>query len=43
VRQTMIEAGHDTVQSMRGALTATLKNLEPYISPLAMKARLEQK
>jgi 3-deoxy-D-manno-octulosonic-acid transferase len=43
VRRTMIEAGFDTVQSMRGALTATMKNLEPYISPLAMKARLESK
>lgn len=43
VRRTMIEAGHDTVQSMRGALTATMKSLEPYISPLAMKARLESK
>lgn len=43
VRRTMIEAGFDTVQGMRGALTATMKNLEPYISPLAMKARLDSK
>ena len=43
VRRKMIEAGFDTVQGMRGALTATMKSLEPYISPLAMKARLDAK
>ncbi len=43
VRRKMIDAGFDTVQGMRGALTATMKSLEPYISPLAMKARLDAK
>lgn len=40
-RMRMIDAGQATVQDMRGALSATLKALEPYINPLAMKARLE--
>lgn len=39
-RQAMIDAGLETVQEMRGALTATLKALEPYINPLTVKARL---
>jgi 3-deoxy-D-manno-octulosonic-acid transferase len=39
-RRGMIEAGFTTVQEMRGALTATLKGLEPYINPLTVKARL---
>jgi 3-deoxy-D-manno-octulosonic-acid transferase len=39
-RATMIEAGYTTVHEMRGALTATIKGLEPYINPLTLKARL---
>ncbi|WP_337266224.1 lipid IV(A) 3-deoxy-D-manno-octulosonic acid transferase [Oryzifoliimicrobium ureilyticus] len=39
-RRGMIEAGASAVQEMRGALTATMKGLEPYINPLAVKARL---
>lgn len=39
-RRKMIEAGVVAVQEMRGALTATLKGLEPYINPLTVKARL---
>ncbi len=39
-RQTMIEAGLETVQDMRGALVSTIKGLEPYINPLTVKARL---
>ena len=41
VRHAMIDAGHNTVHEMRGALTATIRGLEPYINPLAMKAWLE--
>jgi 3-deoxy-D-manno-octulosonic-acid transferase len=41
VRHGMIDAGHNTVHEMRGALAATLRGLEPYISPLAMKAWLD--
>ncbi|MCX8996305.1 lipid IV(A) 3-deoxy-D-manno-octulosonic acid transferase [Rhizobiaceae bacterium BDR2-2] len=40
-RLRMIDASQATVQDMRGALSATLRALEPYINPLAMKARLE--
>jgi 3-deoxy-D-manno-octulosonic-acid transferase len=39
-RRNMIEAGIGAVQEMRGALTATVKSLEPYINPLTVKARL---
>ncbi|WP_112944544.1 MULTISPECIES: lipid IV(A) 3-deoxy-D-manno-octulosonic acid transferase [unclassified Rhizobium] len=39
-RRNMIEAGAAAVQEMRGALTATMKGLEPYINPLTVKARL---
>jgi 3-deoxy-D-manno-octulosonic-acid transferase len=39
-RHTMIDAGLHTVHQMRGALTATLRGLEPYVNPLTMKARL---
>lgn len=39
-RQSMIEAGAETVREMRGALVATIKGLEPYINPLTVKARL---
>lgn len=40
-RLRMIDAGLATVQDMRGALSATLRGLDPFITPLAMKARLE--
>ncbi len=40
-RQAMIKAGTETVEEMRGALTATIKGLEPYINPLTVKARLK--
>jgi 3-deoxy-D-manno-octulosonic-acid transferase len=40
-RTKMMEAGIESMQEMRGALTATLKGLEPYISPLSVKAKLE--
>ena len=39
-RQTMIEAGFVAVHEMQGALSATIKGLEPYINPLTVKARL---
>jgi len=39
-RHHMIDAGLQTVHQMRGALSATLRGLEPYINPLTMKARL---
>ncbi|MDH6264691.1 3-deoxy-D-manno-octulosonic-acid transferase [Rhizobium sp. SG_E_25_P2] len=39
-RHQMIDAGLQTVHQMRGALSATLRGLEPYINPLTMKARL---
>ena len=39
-RRNMIEAGITAVHEMRGALTATVKGLEPYINPLTVKARL---
>jgi 3-deoxy-D-manno-octulosonic-acid transferase len=39
-RRNMIEAGITAVQEMRGALTSTVKALEPYINPLTVKARL---
>jgi 3-deoxy-D-manno-octulosonic-acid transferase len=41
VRQDMIKAGQRTVHDMRGALALTIRALEPYISPLAVKARLQ--
>jgi 3-deoxy-D-manno-octulosonic-acid transferase len=41
MRRSMIDAGLETVQQMRGALTATMRGLEPYINPLIVKARLE--
>lgn len=40
-RQAMIKAGAETIVEMRGALTATIKGLEPYINPLTVKARLK--
>jgi 3-deoxy-D-manno-octulosonic-acid transferase len=39
-RSAMIEAGFTAVHEMQGALTATVKGLEPYINPLTLKARL---
>lgn len=42
-RVKMIDSGRESVQEMRGALSATLKGLEPYINPLTVKARLEPK
>lgn len=39
-RAAMIEAGFTAVHEMQGALTATIKGLEPYINPLTLKARL---
>ncbi len=39
-RLQMIEAGYETIHQLRGALTATIRGLEPYINPLTMKARL---
>ena len=41
MRRSMIEAGVETVHEMRGALSATIKGLEPYINPLTVKARLQ--
>lgn len=40
VRNKMIEAGQEAVHEMRGALSATIRGLEPYINPLTVKARL---
>jgi len=40
MRNKMIEAGHDTVHEMRGALADTIRGLEPYLNPLTVKARL---
>jgi 3-deoxy-D-manno-octulosonic-acid transferase len=40
-RKKMIDAGQETVQEMRGALSATVKALEPYINPLTVSARLQ--
>ena len=39
-RHTMIDAGLHTVHQMRGALSKTLRGLDPYLNPLTMKARL---
>ncbi|OLP54536.1 3-deoxy-D-manno-octulosonic acid transferase [Rhizobium rhizosphaerae] len=41
VRHQMIDAGQQTVHEMRGALSATIRGLEPYINPLSVKARLQ--
>jgi 3-deoxy-D-manno-octulosonic-acid transferase len=40
MRRKMIEAGHDSIQEMRGALAETVRGLEPYLNPLTVKARL---
>ena len=42
-RRKMIDAGQDTVTEMRGALSVTVKALEPYINPLTVSARLQPK
>ncbi|MBP2547856.1 3-deoxy-D-manno-octulosonic-acid transferase [Neorhizobium galegae] len=39
-RQKMIDCGHEAVQDMRGALSTTIKALEPYLNPLTVTARL---
>ncbi|WP_234905858.1 lipid IV(A) 3-deoxy-D-manno-octulosonic acid transferase [Affinirhizobium pseudoryzae] len=39
-RRKMIDCGHEAVQDMRGALSTTIKALEPYINPLTVTARL---
>lgn len=39
-RRKMIDSGHEAVQDMRGALSTTVKALEPYINPLTVSARL---
>lgn len=40
-RRDIAAAGSAAVESMRGALARTLRNLEPYVHPLVVKARLE--
>lgn len=40
-RHEMMSAGAATVEEMRGALSRTLKALEPFIQPLIVKARLK--
>jgi len=42
-RRTMIDAGQEAIQDMRGALSSTVKALEPYINPLAVSAALQPK
>lgn len=39
-RQTMIDAGISTVQNMRGSLEKTIKDLEPYLTPLVIESSL---
>lgn len=41
-RQRMIAAGAAVVAEMRGALVRTLRALEPFIHPLAVKSRLDE-
>lgn len=40
-RRKMIDAGHETTEEMRGALSTTIKALEPFINPLSVSARLQ--
>ncbi|ADY63625.1 MULTISPECIES: lipid IV(A) 3-deoxy-D-manno-octulosonic acid transferase [Rhizobium/Agrobacterium group] len=40
-RYKMIDAGNRVIQDMRGALSATVKALEPYINPLTVTAKLQ--
>ena len=42
-RRKMVEAGQDAMEDMRGALSKTVKALEPYINPLTVTARLQPK
>ncbi len=42
-RRKMIDAGQETITEMRGALSITIKALEPYINPLTVSARLQPK
>ncbi len=42
-RRKMMDAGHETMEEMRGALGKTIKALEPYINPLTVTARLQPK
>lgn len=42
-RRKMIDAGQETIKEMRGALSVTVKALEPYINPLTVTARLQPK
>ena len=42
-RRKMIDAGQETINEMRGALSVTVKALEPYINPLTVTARLQPK
>lgn len=39
-RRAMVAAGRRTIEEMRGALALTIRTLEPYITPLTVKARL---
>ncbi len=41
-RRDIIAAGAAAVEGMRGALARTANNLEPYVHPLVVKARLEE-
>lgn len=40
-RYKMIDAGGKVIQEMRGALSLTVKALEPYINPLTVSAKLQ--
>ncbi|TWF57310.1 lipid IV(A) 3-deoxy-D-manno-octulosonic acid transferase [Neorhizobium alkalisoli] len=42
-RRKMVDAGHEAMEEMRGALGKTVKALEPYINPLTVSARLQPK
>ncbi|TCV76238.1 3-deoxy-D-manno-octulosonic-acid transferase [Neorhizobium sp. R1-B] len=42
-RRKMVDSGHDAMEEMRGALSKTIKALEPYINPLTVSARLQPK
>jgi 3-deoxy-D-manno-octulosonic-acid transferase len=39
-RYKMMDAGDRVIQEMRGALSSTIKGLEPYIAPLTVTAKL---
>lgn len=42
-RRKMVDSGYDAMEEMRGALSKTVKALEPYINPLTVSARLQPK